>query len=70
MILLTKEEMFALMDEFEFDDAIEDWNLIAKAQLKKVVEEQLKPCITFQGNGVVEFELDESDWQSLLKEIE
>jgi len=42
---------------------------VAKAQLKKVVE-NLKAYCVFQGNMQLDFEMGENNWRQLLKEIE
>ena len=71
MILLTEEEMEPIYNKCVEDEHINSFaHEVAKAQLKKVVEEQLKPCITFRGNCMVEFELTEECWQTILREIE
>ena len=80
-ILLNKKELDKLWEEYEKNDPLqkEEWgNIVAKDQLKKVVELLKKnkgdglghDWGTRQGAPVEVFLLDPLVWQSMLKDME
>ena len=71
-ILLTKKERDKLWEEYEKNDPRqeEEWgNIVAKTQLKRVVEWAEEDCLHFPTITMSKRQCTEC-WQSLLKEEE